>query len=397
MSDTSDGHLTNPTTVDMGEENTQLPTNTESHQNQIRLSVASSDIVGENDPVRTKEEDINHGNLSLMSNTSDGHLTNPAATGMGEEKPQLLMNTESHQNQIGLLVTSQDAVGRSNDGSTMTAPTMAIASAHQIRLSTASPDDGGSNDDSMTTTLTIAIASPGNQRDMAANEAGQGQEQGRSVQEPKTQRLHSRSLHVYEFLKSAQDDPVWTKEKDSNHDNLSLVSNTSDGHLTNPAAVGMGEEKPQLLTNTESHQNQIRLLATSQDVIGGSNDGSTTTALTMEIASLGNQHETAADEEGQGQEQGRSAQEPKKQRVVWTAELHNRFLQVCEFLNRTQDAVPQKILEMMNEPRLTRANVASHLQKASTSVWKHKHAAIDFQRDATTVPQQCRGSQYTVQ
>ncbi|KAK1612930.1 hypothetical protein QYE76_036603 [Lolium multiflorum] len=51
----------------------------------------------------------------------------------------------------------------------------------------------------------------------------------------------------------------------------------------------------------------------------------------------------------------------KKPRVSWTGELHRRFLEVVDQLG--ERAYPKTILKMMNVKYLTRANVASHLQK----------------------------------
>ncbi|KAG8052074.1 hypothetical protein GUJ93_ZPchr0001g30537 [Zizania palustris] len=345
------------------------------------------------DPVRTNEEDSNHDNLSVMSNISDGHLTNPAAAGMGEEKPQLPTNTESHQNQIRLLATSRDVVGGSNDGSssTMTTPAMAIASAHQIRLPTASSK----------------IASPENRRDMAANEAGQGYKQGQSVQEAKKRRmvwtdeLHSRFLQAYEFLNNTQgltrknvashlqkhqirlpvtasvhqiiQPTASSNDSESNDNSMTTIQSPDNGDsLTRESACGAqkntSDDEFQMMNepgltreNVASHlqKHQIRLLATAsvhqirQPTTSSNdsenNDDSMTTTQTMEIASPENQRDMAANKAGQGYEQGQSVQGPKKRRMVWTDELHNRFLQAYEFLNSTQG--------------LTRKNVASHIQK----------------------------------
>ncbi|WOK96093.1 two-component response regulator ARR1-like [Canna indica] len=52
----------------------------------------------------------------------------------------------------------------------------------------------------------------------------------------------------------------------------------------------------------------------------------------------------------------------KKPRVVWSADLHQKFLTAVNQLG-VDKAVPKKILEMMNVHGLTRENVASHLQK----------------------------------
>ncbi|KAG8052075.1 hypothetical protein GUJ93_ZPchr0001g31537 [Zizania palustris] len=94
-----------------------------------------------------------------------------------------------------------------------------------------------------------------------------------------------------------------------------------------------------LLVTASVHQ--IRQPTTSSND-SENNDDSMTTTQTMEIASPGNQRDMAANEAGQGHEQGQSAQDTKKRRMVWTDELHNRFLQVYEFLDSTQDAVPKK-------------------------------------------------------
>ncbi|XP_020220449.1 two-component response regulator ORR21 [Cajanus cajan] len=52
----------------------------------------------------------------------------------------------------------------------------------------------------------------------------------------------------------------------------------------------------------------------------------------------------------------------KKPRVIWTENLHSKFLKAVKQIGDDK-AVPKKILEVMNIPHLTRDNVASHLQK----------------------------------
>ncbi|PSC71942.1 g2-like myb-family transcription factor [Micractinium conductrix] len=52
----------------------------------------------------------------------------------------------------------------------------------------------------------------------------------------------------------------------------------------------------------------------------------------------------------------------KKSRLVWTQELHNRFINALSHLG-LKSAVPKSILSMMNVEGMTRENVASHLQK----------------------------------
>lgn len=52
----------------------------------------------------------------------------------------------------------------------------------------------------------------------------------------------------------------------------------------------------------------------------------------------------------------------KKQRLVWSADLHARFMQAVNTLG-IERAVPKTILQIMNVDGMTRENVASHLQK----------------------------------
>lgn len=52
----------------------------------------------------------------------------------------------------------------------------------------------------------------------------------------------------------------------------------------------------------------------------------------------------------------------KKARLIWTPELHARFLNAVNHLG-VKNAVPKTILQLMNVEGMTRENVASHLQK----------------------------------
>ncbi|KAM6594733.1 hypothetical protein CsatA_002436 [Cannabis sativa] len=51
----------------------------------------------------------------------------------------------------------------------------------------------------------------------------------------------------------------------------------------------------------------------------------------------------------------------KKPRVIWSLELHQKFVTAVNHLG-IDKAVPKKILHLMNVDNLTRENVASHLQ-----------------------------------
>ncbi|XWS72602.1 hypothetical protein CRYUN_Cryun02cG0054100 [Craigia yunnanensis] len=71
------------------------------------------------------------------------------------------------------------------------------------------------------------------------------------------------------------------------------------------------------------------------------------------------------DEEEEGDDNGDENEDPstqKKPRVVWSVELHRKFVAAVNQLGLDK-AVPKKILDIMNVGGLTRENVASHLQK----------------------------------
>ncbi|MED6161363.1 hypothetical protein PIB30_060041 [Stylosanthes scabra] len=67
-------------------------------------------------------------------------------------------------------------------------------------------------------------------------------------------------------------------------------------------------------------------------------------------------------ENGNDNDNGEDPSAQKKPRVVWSLELHRKFVAAVEQLG-TDKAVPKKILDLMNVEKLTRENVASHLQK----------------------------------
>ncbi|XP_062023791.1 two-component response regulator ARR12-like [Rosa rugosa] len=71
------------------------------------------------------------------------------------------------------------------------------------------------------------------------------------------------------------------------------------------------------------------------------------------------------DEDDNRDEDGYDNDDPstqKKPRVVWSVDLHRKFVAAVNKLG-IDKAVPKKILDLMNEDNLTRENVASHLQK----------------------------------
>ena len=76
---------------------------------------------------------------------------------------------------------------------------------------------------------------------------------------------------------------------------------------------------------------------------------------------------SGAGAEGGGAAAGGAAAEAtnnssKRPRLVWTPQLHKRFVDVVAHLG-IKKAVPKTIMQLMNVEGLTRENVASHLQK----------------------------------
>ncbi|KAL0285405.1 UNVERIFIED_CONTAM: Two-component response regulator ORR22 [Sesamum angustifolium] len=70
------------------------------------------------------------------------------------------------------------------------------------------------------------------------------------------------------------------------------------------------------------------------------------------------------DDDDESEDNGNESEDPatqKKPRVVWSIELHRKFVAAVNQLG-IEKAVPKRILDLMNVEGLTRENVASHLQ-----------------------------------
>ncbi|KAI4374857.1 hypothetical protein MLD38_012802 [Melastoma candidum] len=67
-------------------------------------------------------------------------------------------------------------------------------------------------------------------------------------------------------------------------------------------------------------------------------------------------------------------------KVVWTDDLHHRFLQAIDCLG-WENAIPTRINDLMNVSGLTRENIASHLQKYRIFLKKVSQSGIEKLRD----------------
>ncbi|VAI71287.1 unnamed protein product [Triticum turgidum subsp. durum] len=82
--------------------------------------------------------------------------------------------------------------------------------------------------------------------------------------------------------------------------------------------------------------------------------------------------EPHCEEEDEGEDNDDASAASKKPRVVWSVELHRKFVAAVNQLG-IDKAVPKRILELMNVEKLTRENVASHLQVRQHGIYFHHH------------------------
>ncbi|XP_028786481.1 two-component response regulator ORR26-like [Neltuma alba] len=66
----------------------------------------------------------------------------------------------------------------------------------------------------------------------------------------------------------------------------------------------------------------------------------------------------------------------KRPRIVWTPELHQKFLDAINVLSDRNNIRPKAILEQMNVPNLTARQISSHLQKYRTQELISQQACI---------------------
>ncbi|XP_017253699.1 two-component response regulator ARR12 [Daucus carota subsp. sativus] len=88
-------------------------------------------------------------------------------------------------------------------------------------------------------------------------------------------------------------------------------------------------------------------------------------AVTGNVDQDGKSSRKRKDDEEEDEENDQDDVDPsaqKKPRVVWSIELHRKFVAAVNQLG-LEKAVPKRILDLMNVDGLTRENVASHLQK----------------------------------
>ena len=85
----------------------------------------------------------------------------------------------------------------------------------------------------------------------------------------------------------------------------------------------------------------------------------------------------------------KSTELSKRSKLVWTPQLHERFVEAVQKLG-VNTAVPKAIMKMMNVEGLTRENVASHLQKYRLALKRQKYSsestdALDMLEEAVAI------------
>ncbi|GMI95052.1 hypothetical protein HRI_003174500 [Hibiscus trionum] len=98
---------------------------------------------------------------------------------------------------------------------------------------------------------------------------------------------------------------------------------------------------------------------------GGTGEAGQTLTSSSDQKFIKKRKDQSEDEEEEGddnEDDNEDSSTQKKPRVVWSGELHRKFVAAVNHLG-LEKSVPKKILDLMNVEGLSRENVASHLQK----------------------------------
>ncbi|OIS97127.1 two-component response regulator arr10 [Nicotiana attenuata] len=153
----------------------------------------------------------------------------------------------------------------------------------------------------------------------------------------------------------------------ANGDTRTIVEGIKNGardYLVKP--VKMEDVK-----NIIQHVTSKNTIEEDESPISGNDTNIDTNELVQESSTLlvkrksKNSLQYEDEETNTGSSGGESCPPRKKNRMRWSKEMHQKFLDAYYQLeaDSLDKVVPKRILEIMNEPGITRENVASHLQK----------------------------------
>ncbi|XBJ27845.1 hypothetical protein VPH35_005049 [Triticum aestivum] len=120
-----------------------------------------------------------------------------------------------------------------------------------------------------------------------------------------------------------------------------------------------GSKSLQIMSNSPCNNSPVVTVPTTTAFVIS---GRRATRRRMRRTRVNDTNSQELDEVNVKNEKQKPAEKPTKARVIWTDELHKKFVEAHDKL-LPGDAVPKKILKLMNDSTLTRENIASHLQK----------------------------------
>ncbi|KAF6992147.1 hypothetical protein CFC21_009168 [Triticum aestivum] len=134
---------------------------------------------------------------------------------------------------------------------------------------------------------------------------------------------------------------------------LGIIRNAIYNEATN------GSKSPEAMPNSPCNNSPVETTPTTTTLVIS---GRRATRRRMGRTRVNDTNSQELDEVNVKNEKQKPVEKPTKARVIWTDELHKKFVEAHDKL-LPGDAVPKKILKLMNDPTLTRENIASHLQK----------------------------------
>ncbi|KAK9055346.1 hypothetical protein SSX86_026429 [Deinandra increscens subsp. villosa] len=177
----------------------------------------------------------------------------------------------------------------------------------------------------------------------------------------------------------------------------SMIDVTRASHKTFSILRGQPNQNPlnKLNDNTSFSDDRGEMVVEGEETVDLTREGSDSRKLRrLDSGSAGGGAGEEADSALRADDS--SVRASKRSRLVWTPQLHKRFVEVVAHLG-VKNAVPKTIMQLMNVEGLSRENVASHLQKYRLYVKRMQGSstegsASDHLFDSTPVPKRLHDS-----